>query len=191
MKIKQTILAFAILTGFIAVLSGPTTYAASCGNVELTAGQNCCGGVVTTIISCGQSGACASGPMDPWEGSDPGTDAKKLKAYKEKYTYTDPTTHAKKTHLYGKCFDGSSPTNGTEKSGVWGILLLVINILTAGVGIVAVGGVVYGSILYTAAGGSPDQVKQAKTIIGNTIVGLLAYAFLFSFLNYIIPGGLF
>lgn len=86
-----------------------------------------------------------------------------------------------------------SQGGGTDvkDSGIWGILMLVINILTAGVGVAAVGGIVYGAVLYTAAGGSPDQVKQAREIIKNTVIGILAYAFLYSFLNYLIPGGLF
>lgn len=78
-----------------------------------------------------------------------------------------------------------------DKSGVWGILELVINIMTAGIGVLAVGGVVYGSILYTSAGGSVEQTKQARTIIFNVIVGVAMYALMYAFLNYVIPGGLF
>jgi hypothetical protein len=85
----------------------------------------------------------------------------------------------------GKCSDGSAPNS------IWGILLLAINILTGGVGIAAVAGVVYGSVLYASAGGSADQVKKAKGIILNVIIGLVAYALMYSFLNFIIPGGIF
>jgi len=80
---------------------------------------------------------------------------------------------------------------GVECSGIWGILLLVINILSVGVGVTAVGGILYGSVMYTTAGGSVDQVKKARTIILNTIIGLAAFALMFSLLNYLIPGGLF
>ncbi len=86
-------------------------------------------------------------------------------------------------------------SNGTEteleKTGLWEILLLVFNILTAGIYIVGVGGVVYGSIMYTSAGGNPEQVKQARTIIFNTVLGLIFYTLMFALLNYLIPGGLF
>lgn len=84
--------------------------------------------------------------------------------------------------------DGSG---GLGKNGVWGVLLLILNILTAGIGVAAVGGIVYGSILYTSSGGSMDQIKRAKDIIRNTVIGILAYALMFAFLNYLIPGGLF
>jgi len=86
---------------------------------------------------------------------------------------------------------GDNSGTDVKNNGIWGILLLVINILTAGIGVAAVGGIVYGSILYTTAGGSMDQTKQAKTIIFNVVIGLVAYALMFSFLNFIIPGGLF
>ncbi|MDB5166994.1 MAG: hypothetical protein JWN26_139 [Candidatus Saccharibacteria bacterium] len=80
---------------------------------------------------------------------------------------------------------------GTTNNGVWSLLLTVINILTAGVGIAAVGGIVYGSILYTSAGGNADQTKKAIEFIRNVIIGIVAYALMFAFLNFIIPGGLF
>jgi hypothetical protein len=79
----------------------------------------------------------------------------------------------------------------TANAGIWGLLLLVINILTAGIGIAAVAGIVYGSVLYTSAGSSPEQVKKAIGIITNVVIGLVAYALMYAFLNFIIPGGLF
>lgn len=83
-------------------------------------------------------------------------------------------------------------TGGTvENTGAWGLLLMVINILTAGVGIAAVGGIVYASILYTSAGGNPEQTKKAMGMITNIVIGIIAYAFMFALLNFITPGGLF
>lgn len=88
--------------------------------------------------------------------------------------------------------DQTGGKNATvENTGAWGILLLAINILTAGVGIAAIGGIVYGAILYTSAGGSPEQVKKAMTVITNVVIGVIAYALMFSGLNFLIPGGLF
>lgn len=78
-----------------------------------------------------------------------------------------------------------------EDTGLWGILLLVINIFTAGIGIAAVAGVVYGSILYTSAGGSQEQVKKAMGVFTNVAIGVIAYAGMYALLNFIIPGGLF
>lgn len=88
------------------------------------------------------------------------------------------------------CPQSSAGPNAKE-NGVWGVLLIVLNILTAGVGIAAVGGIVYGSILYTSAGDSSEQTKKAIEIIRNVVIGLFAYGLMYLVLNYLIPGGIF
>lgn len=132
----------AMLIGIGGIFISPVVSAAAgdkCGDSTLKAGENCCGGVVTSIISCEE---------------------------------------------------GNSKTN-LKDNGVWGLLLLFINILTAGVGIAAVGGIVIGSFMYMTAGGSPDRVKKANIFLTNVVLGIIVYAAMFAFLNFIIPGGLF
>ncbi len=80
---------------------------------------------------------------------------------------------------------------GAEGTAVWRLLIMVINILTAGIGVLALAGIVYGSILYTSAGGSPEQVKKAMGIIQNVIIGVVAYAGMYALLQFLIPGGVF
>lgn len=88
--------------------------------------------------------------------------------------------------------DQAGGKNATiENTGAWGILLLAINILTAGVGVAAIGGIVYGAILYTSAGGSQEQVKKAMQVITNVVIGVVAYALMYAVLNFLIPGGVF
>ena len=140
MKIKQTLLLFAILVGITGLVSAPVAFATNCGTTPLKSGQSCCGGVVTSILSCP---------------------------------------------------DQKGGTNNAEDSGIWGVLLVAINILTAGVGVAAVGGIVYGSIIYTSATGSPENAKKAKMIIFNTAIGIVVYAAMYAFLNFLVPGGLF
>lgn len=82
-------------------------------------------------------------------------------------------------------------SGGTRNNGLWQLLLIVVNILTAGIGIVAVGGIVYGAVLYTTAGDKADQVKQAVDIIVNVVIGLILFALMWSLLNFIVPGGVF
>jgi hypothetical protein len=90
-----------------------------------------------------------------------------------------------------QCKNVDVTKSGAENTGLWSLLLTAINILTAGVGVAAIGGIIYGSILYTSAGGSPEQVKKAIGIITNVVIGVVAYALMFSLLNFLIPGGLF
>lgn len=90
-----------------------------------------------------------------------------------------------------KCDNVDVTKGGTTNNGIWSLLLTAINILTGLVGIAAVGGIVYGAILYTSSGGNPEQTKKAIEFIRNVVIGIVAYAVMFSFLNFIIPGGLF
>lgn len=87
----------------------------------------------------------------------------------------------------------SQNNNGSDvqNNGVWGILEIVLNIMTAGVGIVAVGALVYAAILYTSAGDKAAQVQQAIGMITNTVIGLVAFALMWALLQYLIPGGVF
>lgn len=76
-------------------------------------------------------------------------------------------------------------------NGIWQVLLMVINILTAGIGLAGVGGIIYGAILYTTAEDKAAQVQQAVDIIRNVLIGLVAFGLMWAGLNFIIPGGVF
>lgn len=78
-----------------------------------------------------------------------------------------------------------------EDNAIWGILLMVITIMTAGVGLLAVGGLVYGAILYATAREQAGQITKAKETIANVVLGLVLYAFMWSLLQFLIPGGVF
>ena len=78
---------------------------------------------------------------------------------------------------------------GGSNNGIWAVLLIVVNLLTAGIGIVAVGGIVYAAILYTSAGDNEGQTSKAKGLITNVVIGIVGFGLLYSFLQYIIPGG--
>lgn len=77
----------------------------------------------------------------------------------------------------------------TEDSGLFKLLVTVLKFMTALVGVAAIGAIVYAGILYTSAGGGSDRVAKSKTIITNTVIGLIAYGLMFIALNWLIPGG--
>jgi len=58
------------------------------------------------------------------------------------------------------------------------------------VGVLAAISIVVAGIQYAMSADDPGKVTQAKTRILNTVIGLIAYIFLFAFLNYIVPGGI-
>lgn len=183
MKIKQTVLIIAVLIGLGSFLSGPMASAAKCAGVD------------TAIISCDSNGAdlgtCSDGSYPNNGQCNLGTCADKSMpingmCYKADHTtpsgkkYTPPTIPAA---TY-------TPASSITKTGIWMLLVIAINIITYGIGLAGVAGIVWGSIMYTTASGKPEQVKKANMIIANTVLGLIVYAAAYAFLNFIIPGGL-
>lgn len=70
-------------------------------------------------------------------------------------------------------------------------LLDFINILSALVGVIVVIMIIYGGIQYSTAGSDPQKVKEAKSKIFNALIAMFAYIFMYSFLQWIVPGGIF
>lgn len=87
------------------------------------------------------------------------------------------------------CPDSFNGQGGIEKSGVMGILTVVVNIMAAAVGILAIGAFVYAGIVYASAADSQEKVKQARGIIFNTVIGLVLFIALYALVNFIVPGG--
>lgn len=86
--------------------------------------------------------------------------------------------------------DGDGKVDAQE-TGIWALLMMGVNILTAGIGVVALAGIVYGAVLYTSAGGSTEQIKKAYTVFTNVGIGIVAFAGMWALLNFLIPGGAF
>ncbi|MGO3702335.1 MAG: hypothetical protein ACTJG2_04110 [Candidatus Saccharimonadales bacterium] len=77
-----------------------------------------------------------------------------------------------------------------EQSGVWGILRVTLNVMAAGVGVAAVGGLIFAGVLYASAGDSQEQVKKAVGVITNVVIGLVLFAAMYIGVNYLVPGGI-
>lgn len=87
------------------------------------------------------------------------------------------------------CSDTKGDKGNIKESGVWELLKMTLNILTAVVGVAAVGGIAYGAALYAGAADSPDRAKKGMEFIKNVIIGLIAYGLMYVILNFLIPGG--
>lgn len=88
------------------------------------------------------------------------------------------------------CADPAASCNADTCDLVNNYLNPLISLLTAIVGIVVVISIIYGAIQYTSSGGDPQKVAKAKSHIVKTVVALLAYIFLFAFLQFLVPGGI-
>ena len=49
----------------------------------------------------------------------------------------------------------------------------------------------YASFIYAAAQSDENEVKKAKDMIRNVVIGLILYALMWSFAQWLIPGGIF
>lgn len=99
----------------------------------------------------------------------------------------------------GECPEGCVPTsilgeNGCscdkngDGSAIIGVLRLVVNIMTAGIGVLATIGIVVSGTQYLTAGGNEDQIKKSKRRIFEIIIGLVAYAVVYALLYWLLPG---
>ncbi|HLG90755.1 MAG TPA: hypothetical protein VI336_01155 [Candidatus Saccharimonadales bacterium] len=68
---------------------------------------------------------------------------------------------------------------------------VVVNFLSIGVGVVVIAMIIIGGIQYSIAGDNPQAVNAAKQRIINALIALVAYIFMFAFLQWLIPGGIF
>ncbi len=64
-----------------------------------------------------------------------------------------------------------------------------IKVLTMLMGVVVAISIVVAGIQYGSAGSDPGQVAAAKKRLSSALLALLAYLFMFSFLQWLLPGG--
>lgn len=75
-----------------------------------------------------------------------------------------------------------------KKSGVTQVLTFALTILTAFVGVAAVGAFVYAGVLYSSASGKSEQVVKAKKLMFDTTIGLVVYAAVYLAIRWLLPG---
>lgn len=71
------------------------------------------------------------------------------------------------------------------------VLNPIINFLAAAVGLIVTIVIVIGGIQYSASADDPQKVAAAKGHIINAVLGLLGFMFVWAFLQWLIPGGVF
>lgn len=81
--------------------------------------------------------------------------------------------------------DCGDPNN---KDGIGCVLKLVVEILSIGVGILAVVGISVSGIQYLTAGGSEEKTRKAKRRIFEIVIGLALYVILYALLQWLLPG---
>lgn len=83
--------------------------------------------------------------------------------------------------------DGCSCDGGQGES-INNILQLVVNILSVGIGVLAVIGIVVVGIQYLTAGGNEEQTRKAKRRLLEIVIGVAAYILIYAILRWLLPG---
>lgn len=78
-----------------------------------------------------------------------------------------------------------------DSEAIFALLNFFLTILVALVGIVAIGMFIWAGVLYASGDANRNRVAQAKTIMTNTTVGIIAFGLMYLALNWLIPGGIF
>lgn len=86
-----------------------------------------------------------------------------------------------KTNLFG---DVETDDKG---GGIMRLLNLIVKILLYGIGAAAVVGVVIAGIMYLTARDNEAQVEKSKKFLFEIVIGLIAWAMLWTILNWLIP----
>jgi hypothetical protein len=90
-----------------------------------------------------------------------------------------------------KCVDPAIQCTASNCDLIHKYLAPTINLLSAAFGVIAIISLILGGMNYTTSEGDPQKVSRAKLRIRNTIFAVVAYIFLFAFLQFLIPGGIF
>lgn len=85
----------------------------------------------------------------------------------------------------------SASSMSASNCGIIKYIVDITNLLSALVGVVVVISIVLAGIQYSTSGTDPSAVSKAKKRITNAIIALLLYIFMFSFLQWLVPGGIF
>lgn len=194
MSIKKTITVFSLVF-FVATLA-VMFLALSTSKVYAVSRQEECSGIAmpTERQACYDKlneeawYACSQDP-------NPGTCAENYKnqdasSSKNNQPSDDPITNDERERLTN-CDGTTNPQHCLENNPIYIWTLRIINLLAAGVGVVVTIMIIVGGIQYASAGANPQMVQAAKKKIINAIIALIAFFFLYAFLQWLVPGGVF
>lgn len=131
------------------------------------------------------SGGDSDGGSDDEESEDDGTYTGTTVTATE---YQDPCPDGVRTSILG---GGECYTDDGKGSGIFDILAVVLNVMTIGVGVLGVLGIVISGIQYLTARDNEAQMAKAKQRIFEVALGLLVYAAMYALLQWLLPGGIF
>ena len=101
----------------------------------------------------------------------------------------DPLDSSKCAPLGNDC-NGNSTQKCLSQSSFIQTLNKFVNFGAAAVGVVVIGMIILGGIQYSMAGDNATAIQAARKRITNALIALVAFIFMYSFLQWLIPGGI-
>lgn len=103
---------------------------------------------------------------------------------------TQPVFAEDSSSIVETTFFGNLQDDG-QGCGVNTVLNLIVDVLSIGIGITGVLGIIIVGIQYLTAGGNEQQTTAAKRRMSEIVVGIVLYALLYVFMQWLLPGGKF
>jgi uncharacterized membrane protein YraQ (UPF0718 family) len=129
------------------------------------------------VLACGSADACERAARTCTEGG--GT-----------WNSTTGTCSGSSGSSSSATIDGQIDVDGSSDE-IFKLIQNVINILFGMIAFVVIGMVIVAGIQYSTASGSPQATTDAKKKISNAVLALVLLAFLYPFLQWLVPGGTF
>ena len=83
--------------------------------------------------------------------------------------------------------DNGCSCDGGDGSSIKRSLRLVVDIMSIGIGILAVTGVIISGLQYLTAGDSEEKTRKAKRRIVEIVIGIAVYVLIYAILTFLIP----
>ncbi|MDO4746958.1 MAG: hypothetical protein Q4A70_01255 [Candidatus Saccharibacteria bacterium] len=80
---------------------------------------------------------------------------------------------------------------GGGDAGIWHILILTVEILSIGIGITALIGILIFGVQYLTGGGDVARTTKAKRRMFEIVIGLVGWVLIYSICEWLMPGGKF
>ncbi len=80
---------------------------------------------------------------------------------------------------------------GDKLNPVLDMMFALLRFISAGVGLVVIGSIIWAGIQYSTSRGNPQSTEASIKRVTNAVIALLLYIFSFAILNFVVPGGLF
>ncbi len=91
----------------------------------------------------------------------------------------------------GTCAVGDTGPDCVKTVPIFERFIQIMNLLAAGVGLFITTLIVFRGLQYASARNNPQQVAEAKNGMVQAIIALFVYIFMYAFLQWLIPGGIF